>query len=166
MTSRAERREEIRLKLEYVKLALSIVGIGTLIFAALQWMDANHVAKQAAQTTRETDYQRITNEWRDHLRTFVEKPQLRPYFEEMKQLNVDDPNRESVLALADIRLDVMDAILTYVAIREQSGEIAGWRNTFANAFKTSSVLCSRLKEVPTNFANAQIIPIWGESCKF
>jgi hypothetical protein len=56
-------------------------------------------------------------EWRNHLATFVEKPLLRPYFEGRKKLTDDDPNREAVVALVDVRLDVIDGILTYAALR-------------------------------------------------
>jgi hypothetical protein len=34
-----------------------------------------------------------------------------------KKLTDDDPNREAVLALVDVRLDVIDGILTYAALR-------------------------------------------------
>jgi len=54
---RAERREEIKLRLEYLKLAISLGVIGTLLFAGLQWRMGNQAALQ-------TDYQRIVSEWR------------------------------------------------------------------------------------------------------
>jgi hypothetical protein len=107
---RAERREEIKLRLEYLKVVISLGVIGTLLFAGLQWRMANQAALQ-------TNYQRIVSEWRNHLSTFVEKPLLRPYFEGRKKLTDDDPNREAVLALVDVRLDVIDGILTYAALR-------------------------------------------------
>ena len=89
---RAERREEIKLRLEYLKVVISLGVIGTLLFAGLQWRMANQAALQ-------TNDQRIVSEWRNHLATFVEKPLLRPYFEGRKKLTDDDPNREAVLAL-------------------------------------------------------------------
>jgi hypothetical protein len=73
----AERREEIKLRLEYLKAAISLGVIGTVLFAGLQWRMANQAALQ-------TNYQRIAFEWRNHLATFVEKPVLRPYFEDGK----------------------------------------------------------------------------------
>src|SRR6266702_523683 len=106
LTTKAERREEIKLKLEYAKLAISVVGVGALFFAALQWFAANQVAQ-------ETVYQRMASTWTDHLRILVEKPELRPYFQENKELVADDHERQEVLAYADLRLDVMDAILSY-----------------------------------------------------
>lgn len=59
---RSERREEIKLKLEYVKLAISIAGAILIVLAVLQWRAANTSALQAV-------YQRITAEWIDHLKT-------------------------------------------------------------------------------------------------
>jgi hypothetical protein len=44
MNSRAERREEIKLMLEYAKVVFSVVGVATIIFAGLQWKAANNVA--------------------------------------------------------------------------------------------------------------------------
>src|SRR3954447_4248652 len=62
------------------------------------WRAGNQAANAAT-------YQKMTTEWRDHLKTFVEKPDLRPYFEHRVELTTDDPKREAVLALADVRLD-------------------------------------------------------------
>jgi hypothetical protein len=155
MNDRSERREEIKLKLEYAKIVFSLAGIATIVFAGLQWRAANQVANEAV-------YQRIATEWRDHLKTFVEKPQLRPYFESKKELSSDDPNAQAVLALADVRLDVEDAILTYADFRGQADAIVGWRNTFASSFKTSPVLCARLKETSSNYG--LIVPIGNQVC--
>ena len=87
-----------------------------------------------------------------------------PYFESGKELRKDDPNRNLVLAVADIRLDVMDAILTFAAIQPFEGGIMGWQNTFARAFRTSPVLCARLAETQANWVNAQILPHWRANC--
>jgi hypothetical protein len=55
MGDRSERREEIKLILEYVKIAVSVLGISAVVLAAVQWRMTNVVAK-------ETIYERITNE--------------------------------------------------------------------------------------------------------
>lgn len=150
---RAERREEIKLKLEYLKVVGSLAVLIALVFAALQWRIANQAATFANQIATENAYGRIANEWRDHLKSLVEKPHLRPYFEEMKQLSADDPNGQVVLAFADVRLDVMDAILTYAAMRALSGQIEGWKTTFTSAFKTGPVLCSRWIDTRANYGH-------------
>jgi len=180
MTKRAERREEIKLILEYLKVVASFGVIGTLVFAALQWQQGNRAADRATQegnraadranqTARDANkaaiqavYQRMTNEWRDHLQTFIRAPELRPYFEEGKELGADDKNRQIVLAIADVRLDVMDAILTYATLQGYEKEIEGWRNTFARAFSASPALCRRMHETEANYG--LLIPISRQAC--
>jgi hypothetical protein len=155
MKDRTERREEIKLMLEYMKLALSLGGVVAIIIAVAQWRMANLVAT-------ETVYQRMTTEWRDHLKYLVDKPRLRPYFEERKQLASDDEDAQAVLAFADVRLDTADAILTYAAFRGSSDEIGGWKNTFSHAFQASPVLCARFNETKNNYG--LIIPIAVAAC--
>jgi hypothetical protein len=156
VSDRSERREEIKLILEYVKIAVSVLGISAVVFAALQWRVTNVVAK-------ETIYERITNEWRDHLKTLVEKPELRPYFEDGKQLAAGDERPQAVLAYADVRLDVADAILTYAAIHGFYDEIEGWKRTFAHSFRMSSVLCARFQETRDNYGLLRAIA--DETCR-
>jgi hypothetical protein len=163
MTERAERREELKLVVEYIKLAASVAVAFSVLFAGLQWSSANEAARKANVAAHLALYQRMTNEWRDHLKTFVEHPYLRPYFEEMKELKAGDEHRQRVLALADVRLDVMDAVLSYAAMSGLSDAIAGWKNAFSNAFRTSTVLCARLKETESSYPNAQILSV-AASC--
>ena len=155
MNIRAERREEIKLMLEYVKLALSLGGVVALLIAVAEWRMANLAAT-------ETVYQRMTTEWRDHLKSFIDKPKLRSYFEERKQLTSNDEDAQAVLALADVRLDTADAILSYAAFHGSTDEIGGWKNTFSHAFQTSPVLCARYNETKNNYG--LIIPIAVAAC--
>jgi hypothetical protein len=159
MTERAERREELKLIIEYIKLGASFAVVLTVFFAGLQWSNANEAAKRANLVANLALYQRMTNEWRDHLKTFVEHPHLRPYFEEMKEFETDDKHRQSVLALADVRLDVMDAVLTYAAMSGQSNAITGWKNAFASAFRNSTILCARLNETKSSYPNSEMLLI-------
>jgi hypothetical protein len=93
---------------------------------------------------------------------FVEKPDLRPYFEHRKGLTDDDPKGEAVLALADVRLDAIDAILTYAIPTWRDDEILGWRSTFENAFRNSPVLCTRLNQNPQNYG--RILAVGSLAC--
>lgn len=155
MTDRNDRREEIKLNLEYVKLATSMVGLVLIVLAVLQWRAANIHAVQAV-------YQHMTKEWSDHLKMFVEKPALRPYFEDSVPLTAAGDLRQQVLAMAAVRLDAMDAILTFATIQGQSKEIEGWRNTFRAAFRRSVVLCDLVGATKTEYG--LIVPISGEAC--
>jgi hypothetical protein len=122
----------------------------------------------ANQAALQTNYQRIVSEWRNHLSTFVEKPLLRPYFEGRKKLTDDDPNREAVLALVDVRLDVIDGILTYAALRGESDVVGGWKETFSAAFRTSPALCARMQETRGNYVTwtPLVVPIGYAACTF
>lgn len=165
--SRAERREEIKLVVEYIKLVLSLGTIGAVVVAALQWRDAQKqqttATLAATQAATEATYERLSIEWRDNLRALLEKPALRPYFEDGKPLDSQDPLAQQVMAFADMRLDVMDAVLTYPAVRglDTSGMV-GWRKTFSRAFRASPVLCQRLVETHDNFG--LIVIIGMEAC--
>ena len=144
MVNRAERREEIKLILEYVKVAISLGVLGTILFAVLEWQLANRASRQI-------NFQQVSSAWRNHLTTFLERPLLRPYFEAGKQLNDDDPNRESVLAIADVRLEVMDDIMDAASLAGETPQLGDWKRTFAAAFRSSPVLCQRLAETRTNY---------------
>lgn len=153
----------MKLIVEYIKLAISFAVVLSVVFAGLQWASAIEASNRANLLANLALYQRMTNEWRDHLKTFVERPDLRPYFEEMKELETDDKQRQAVLALADVRLDVMDAVLTYAAMSGQGNAITGWKNAFARAFRKSTVLCARLKETEASYPKAEIL-LLAASC--
>jgi hypothetical protein len=144
VVNRAERREEIKLILEYVKLAISLAVLGAILFALLEWQQSNRASLHS-------NYLQVASAWRSHLLTFLERPSLRPYFESGKQLNDDDPNRESVLAIADVRLEVMDDIMDFASLAGVIDQIGDWKRTFAAAFRSSPVLCQRLAETRTNY---------------
>ena len=155
MTERSERREEIKLNLEYLKLPTSAVGLFLIVLAVLQWKAANINAMQAV-------YQHMTKEWSDHLKMFVAKPALRPYFADSAPLPSDDNLRQEVLAMAAVRLDAMDAVLTFAGIQGQSENIAGWRNTFSSAFRHSVVLCDLVRATEAEYG--LIVPISQKAC--
>jgi hypothetical protein len=155
-----ERREygaRQKLVLEYLKLLVSLGLVGTVIFAGLQWKEANTVADQ-------TVYQRISADWKEHLTLFVEKPQLAPYFEGKKVLAENDPLRDSVLAAADLRLHAIDSIFTYFGTRWSDSEFPGWNETVRNAFRNSPVLCTRFLSAKETW-DEEVINLANENCE-
>jgi hypothetical protein len=155
VVNRAERREEIKLILEYVKISVSLGLLGAILFAGLEWQRANRASLQS-------NFLAVASAWRSHLTTFLDRPSLRPYFEAGKQLNDDDPNRESVLAIADVRLEVMDDILDYASLAGVGDQIGDWKRTFASAFRSSPILCQRLAETRTTYG--LIVSIGDSEC--
>jgi hypothetical protein len=63
-----------------------------------------------------------------------------------------------VLAMADVRLDVMDAVLKYAAIQGEEQPIDGWRHTFADAFRGS-----RFKQTTDEWG--ALVPIGRDACR-
>src|SRR5436305_10646454 len=124
--------ESAETKLEYWGV---MMVAGGLIFTGLQWYNANQIADQSV-------YQRMVVDWSDHLKTFIDKPDVWPYFEEGRPLTPDDPNKNLVLALAEIRLQAMDAALTNIRLRWRRGFMQ-WKTTFERAFRQSPSLCFR-----------------------
>jgi hypothetical protein len=57
--TRSDRREKIKLIIEYIELAISLSAIVAVAFAAVQWRDSNKI-------TEEKIYQKMTTEWRSH----------------------------------------------------------------------------------------------------
>lgn len=167
---RADRREEIKLRLEYAKSAVSVAGLIGIGIAVLQWHSSNITARdnaitarQDAITAQQTAYARIATEWRDHVRLLTDKPDLRPYFADSRALDINDPNRNLVLAMADHRLEVMDSILMYASIAGATGQIGGWIQTFQHAFRNSPALCQRGAEVQQNYGD-KLREVRSESC--
>jgi hypothetical protein len=66
---RADRREEIKLRLEYIKLVVSAFGAASILFAALQWTASNQAADHAV-------YQRMSANWTSNLETFIKIPRV------------------------------------------------------------------------------------------
>jgi hypothetical protein len=152
---RNEQREEIKLKLAYANFLVSLGIIASLIFAGLQWREGSNSATEAS-------YQRIVDQWHDHIKIFIEKPKLRPYFEEGMPMRENDPDAQAILAIADIRLDTMDAVLTFGDFWFGQAVIKGWRITFQNAFRTSPVLCQRFEKTKDNYG--LIVQIGDAEC--
>jgi hypothetical protein len=148
-----------KLALEYLKLFVSLGLVGTVIFAGLQWRDANKVADQAV-------YQRVASEWKEHLTLFLEKPHLRPYFVEKKALIEDDPLRNAVLAAADLRLHVLDTIQTYYGTHWNDSEpFPQWVATVRESFRKAPVLCAKFFAARKNAWDEDLAKLAQESCE-
>ena len=148
-------REEIRLILEGIKAVLLLAGIAAVMFTALQWRTSNLLTKENMRTVTESV-------WRSHTELFAERPYLRAYFYEASNIDAEDVNTSEILAVADIRLDAMNAILADVSRREMQEDVVGWVNTFTDAFRNSPVLCTRLRETAPKYG--LIVPVAEKGC--
>jgi hypothetical protein len=133
---RKERREVWALRLQGMQALISIGGVVLIVIAYAQW--------GAAQRREEQDvYRTISKDWNEHLKFFVERPDLRPYFFAGRAVDPRSPDVERVYAVADVRLDLMDATLTHMEARGWTiEETYGWRATFTDGFRQSPAMCS------------------------
>jgi hypothetical protein len=149
MTEENGKWQSIVFNLEHAKLAIAALGLLTLVLGVCQWREGNRVATEVA-------YQHLTKVWRDHLGLFISEPELRPYFEAKKPLlPANGKLREKVLAVADVRLDAIEAILTYGSFRWSDKDMDGWVSTFQRAFDRSTVLCDRIKDAWMDYGQAK-----------
>jgi hypothetical protein len=153
--SRNGRRDEIRLILEAARLVLLLLGIVAVIFTAFQWRTSNDLTKESMHITTESL-------WRKQSEFFIERPYLRTYFYESSRVEAENENSSEILATADARLDVMNAILTYADRQGAQDETGEWENTFADAFRSSPILCTRLGETTTKYP--LIVSVAGKGC--
>jgi hypothetical protein len=147
--------EEIRIILEGIKAVLLLAGISVMMFTALQWRTSNHLTKENMRIT-------AGNVWRSHAELFAERPYLRAYFYEASNIESEDANVSEILAVADLRLEAMNAILTDAYRREVQEDMVEWVNTFTDAFRNSPVLCARVKETAPQYG--LIVPVADKGC--
>lgn len=137
-------------------IASALMVASGLAFTGLQWHTANQIADQSV-------YQRMVADWSDHLKTFIDKPHLWPYFEEGRPLGPDDQNRNLVLAVAEIRLQAMDAVLSNVRLRWSANSFMQWKTTFGRTFRQSPALCIRFAETLSEWED-ELVAVANRSC--
>ena len=149
--------ERLKIGLDVYQAILATLGLVALWFAYTQW--------EASEAREQRDvYRTISKDWNDHLLFFVTKPELRPYFFDREQLTPNDPNAGLVFAVADVRIDLMDAILTHIKFKGWTAqETAGWQTTFRDAFRTSPALCEVFQETSEHYG--LIKPVAKEGCE-
>ena len=134
----AELRDRIKLRLDIASGIISALGLVSIFFAAEQ-------LRISARASTMDAYARLSGLWASHLNVMVDRPFLFPYFEEMVPLENQNPKRVEILLYGDMRLNIMDEMLTLSKILEWR-DIDGWKRTFDRAFRKSSALCDRFNE--------------------
>ncbi|WP_298958582.1 hypothetical protein [uncultured Methylobacterium sp.] len=150
MTDRAEFREERKLKLDYWKTIISLGGLGVLIVAVYQWHHTRMIYRDDVDN-------KMVAIWMDNVKMLAERPAISAHFVASQPavgpaLVDDDKPDSSVLAFADLRLEVMDYILNSGDIWDDADNLT-WKATFLNAFRQSKILCRRFSDLHNNFDN-------------
>jgi hypothetical protein len=93
----------------------------------------------------------------------VEHPSIAAYFTSDKTIDKSSPDYNQVAALADARIGMMDAALTYPSIAGVESSIGGWKRTFTQNFKTTPIMCERLALSRDEYG--LIVPLAHEACR-
>ena len=112
---------------------LAVVAITASLFSAIY---SYRLSRQAHQVST---YYGAVGLFRELDRTFVEYPEIRPYFYDGKNVDDDDPNRHRVQAVAELVLDAFEWIWHRQRNLKAGGE-GGWRAYIVETFSSSPAL--------------------------
>ena len=126
---------------ETLSLLLSLLGLMSIGILAYQ-------TRQSSRALESTAEQTIQSQQLELDKIFIENSSLRPYFDSGKDLGERDPNRDKVLALADLQIDFFGSVLTQTAnipaLQHDTAEWRAWENYIHSTFSASPVMCQRL----------------------
>jgi hypothetical protein len=124
-----------------LSLFLSLIGllsIGILVYQT----------RQSSRALESTAHQTIHGQALDVDKLFIENSSLRPYFDSGKELGERDPNRDKVLALADLQIDFFASFWRQTdnipALQHDTAEWRAWKNYIQSTFAASPVMRKRL----------------------
>ncbi|MEU4568282.1 hypothetical protein [Micromonospora sp. NPDC023956] len=106
---------------------------------AASLLSAIYTYRLSRQSHHVSTYYGAIGLFRELDKTFVEYPEMRPYFYEGKPVAVDDPNRQRVKAMAEMVLDAFEWIWLRRRSLNAEGEW-GWRAYIIDTFSSSPAL--------------------------
>jgi hypothetical protein len=121
---------------------LAGVIVNGLAFAAVVvslWMLRAQGATQR-DATLAVAYQNMSAQMADVARFFVDHVELRPYFYDGRALPASDPERDRVLAVAELYVNLMDDVVTQAPVLKRAGIAADWEAYFRAVYDTSPAL--------------------------
>jgi hypothetical protein len=132
----------------FVTLLVSIVGLGAIVISY-------RTLKQADTSARVSAYQQMVSQSAGVEKLLVEHSAMRPYFRDSKPPTRGDKDYDLAAAIAEMRIDAFDALLTFPALMG-FGSIGGWRNTVRDAFRDSPVMCDLVASYKDNYGTATV----------
>ena len=132
----------------FVTLLVSIVGLGAIVISY-------RTLKQADTSARVSAYQQMVSQSAGVEKLLVEHSAMRPYFRDRKPLTRGDKDYDLAAAIAEMRIDAFDGLLTFPALMG-FGSIGGWRNTVRDAFRDSPVMCDLVASYKDNYGTATV----------
>jgi len=112
----------------------------SVILVGIQVREMTRQSRHGVQATLASVYQAMNNEMMQINRLFVDRPSLRPYFYEDRELAEESPEeRDRIDATAELFVNFIDNVLTQMPLLP--GHLAQpWRTYFASVTTTSPVL--------------------------
>ena|SRR5271165_353348 len=143
--------------IELLTLVVSLIGLVSI------WIAISELRKNQ-QTTSIGAYQAIEGLSLESDKLLVEYPALFQYFKLGKQIETTAPEYNQVVALADARIGIIDAALTYAAVGHIENSIEDWNRKFAHDFKSSRVMCERLASTREEYS-ILVVDLGEAACK-
>jgi len=144
--------ELISLVFSFLTLVFLVVGLFSLVVINRQTREIATQTKYSAASLKSTAYKAITDQVLEADRLFIEHPKLRSYFYSRKEIGKDNPDYDTVEALAEFQLDYFDSVQHQLNVRKEVfGDInlKPWQRYFDDSFTNSPILCKRLNETAT-----------------
>jgi hypothetical protein len=134
-------------------------GLITLVVPmVLLWWQTSAVAKQTETLTRQTQIANSTAGVQVHdaavgslravLLQLAGRPELRPYFYEMKQCPARGARRRTVQSLAEVFADVLETGLAAQRWAPDTGTLINWRTYCQYLLTTSPILRDTVRQWP------------------
>ncbi|WP_320067665.1 hypothetical protein [Micromonospora sp. RTGN7] len=122
-----------------------ILAIAAIIAALLSAIYSYRLSRRAHDTSI---YYGVIGLFRELDKTFIEHPEVRPYFYEGKPVDVDDPNLQRVRAVAELVLDTFEWI--WYRRKELNAEAEeGWMAYIFDTFYSSQALQEHYVRFPS-----------------
>lgn len=133
-------------------------SIGLAVTVALLWWQTRAVARQTVTLNRQTEiansaagvqvHDAAVGSLRTVLLQLARRPELRPYFYEMKPCPARNGRRRAVLSLAEVFADVLETGLAAQKWAPETGALINWRTYCQYLLVASPTLRDTVRQWP------------------
>lgn len=124
----------------WIFLAGVIVNALALIGVVVSLLLLRAQGRAQREATLVVAYQNMTAQMADVYRFFVDNVELRPFFFGCKELPTSGDERDRVLAVAEMYVNLMDNVLTQSRVLRRDGIAADWESYFLHVYESSPAI--------------------------
>lgn len=146
---------------------ITIAAILALTLIAVLWYawQARRQAEELRKGLRSSVYASSITHTLMVDQTFVNSPELRPYFYDGQDITVADPNYLRAVAVAELLLDHFQSVLAYMEdFPKEWWPREGWAEYIKDSFANSPLLCTYLESVKHWYSD-ELTAVWEEGQK-